>query len=1134
MAGFTFKIDSTKISYNTSKTITIGSVPLSVSLLSLRYNKKMYHPGEMIARIQLSTKTGTTKVPSVKEIEEKFRGFGNYLRPVTLTITPNNGNGILVADNYFVDRIETEFTKNANVQTVYVDLYIYSPDYMLTVDKYCKTYVNKKLCDNILADEIKSGIIKSINDYYISESCPIQKINVDYSNTRFLRFVTGKSEVDGVTTYEKREFIQPYLVQYNESFYDFLGRTANRCGEYVYYEDGQLYVGLKKSSTVKKIDKSKILSIKYQSTYNSSIETVNSYVDTTAKDAVRNTTSSFPFNDEVPMDDYLGMVFKKDGFMTFGEAITKEGWSVVVDLFNFILNMSTPTKMVSKFAAKYAEAILFAGGKQAEANRKGNKKWVVTKYGSDNNSDSKSYEQSSTNKKCINAAEQYDSTTEKATLYGSMLNASHEKLNTAVQQNLNYKFYQFVRKGCETVSKKTIKLHVGVGEEPFLLGDEVSLDDVNYIVTEVSELLTIDESNGSEGGQIVTIVPYYTLETSMNSSAYTLTMPCPPMECSFVKTSGPQRAYVAESGDPTKMGRVCIRYPWQSKDDASSPWIRVAVPFAPSNSENGGMLFTPNEGDEVLVDYENGNIERPFVIGSLYNGSVKSPSNKRAIVSERGHSITFNDDDSVEDFMAGILPAFSMLKKYAGMISLGSDIDFGKKNGFCGGISISDKWGLYKIDASATKRNISIQSPFGDVKINAFSGIELSAPNGNITIKGKNVTIEAGNEVSISSGKFIDEKKLTAKSLLNSFAKDLVGNLVDDLAAPFTDFSILRHVWEALLKPVGGTLNIQSGRYLLLNAGGAKAEIPNKGYSIEGMRVKENENYGLKVRISNTIREINTMVDNNISEIWNAYKEIRPLYVLYRLNCDDKIQDHKKGDDIFNDIYTVAGYTYRDFNVDPIRVPTIADLNIIVNKANEILAKGATLKSLVNDFVTGAGISEKDKKILGKELKGLIKDCLPPVINNIYTQADKTFDKTEDDFKNVKKKMKRMLIDKLLTKYGRIDQTPLLPTDKVTFANLDAYENEINWSKYISNLGDANLSLGTQVGDMVKEKMTKNIPGVGWHDDRKLWDSCKMGEILMADKGKDETISIVNGALTRTPNNDEYMDGIKTQLRNIK
>lgn len=1130
MAGFTFKIDSTKISYNTSKTITIGSVPLSVSLLSLRYNKKMYHPGEMIARIQLSTKTGTTKVPSVKEIEEKFRGFGNYLRPVTLTITPNNGNGILVADNYFVDRIETEFTKNANVQTVYVDLYIYSPDYMLTVDKYCKTYVNKKLCDNILADEIESGIIKSINDYYISESCPIQKINVDYSNTRFLRFVTGKSEVDGVTTYEKREFIQPYLVQYNESFYDFLGRTANRCGEYVYYEDGQLYVGLKKSSTVKKIDKSKILSIKYQSTYNSSIETVNSYVDTTAKEAVRNTTSSFPFNDEVPMDDYLGMVFKKDGFMTFGEAITKEGWSVVVDLFNFILNMSTPTKMVSKFAAKYAEAILFAGGKQAEANRKGNKKWVVTKYGSDNNSDSKSYEQSSTNKKCINAAEQYDPTTEKATLYGSMLTTSHEKLNPTVQQNLNYKFYQFVRKGCETVSKKTIQLHVGVGEEPFLLGDEVSLDDVNYIVTEVSELLTIDESNANEGGQIVTIVPYYTLETSMNSSAYTLTMPCPPMECSFVKTSGPQRAYVAESGDPTKMGRVCIRYPWQSKDDASSPWIRVAVPFAPSNSENGGMLFTPNEGDEVLVDYENGNIERPFVIGSLYNGSVKSPSNKRAIVSERGHSITFNDDDSVEDFMAGILPAFGMLKKYAGMISLGSDIDFGKKNGFCGGISISDKWGLYKIDASATKRNISIQSPFGDVKINAFSGIELSAPNGNITIKGKNVNIEAGNEVSITSGKFIDEKR-AEQSFWNLLAKDLVGTLADDLVVPFADLSILRHVWEALLKPVAGTMTIQSGRYMLLNAGGGKAQIPNKGYTLKGMRREEKNNDGAKEKLSATIQYVSTFVDSQIDGIWDLYDGIAKDGTEYATRYDSQLADHKKAN-VFNDIYTVNEYKLDDINLNAgVTIPK----GPIHLAANGLLLKGKELQKAAKDLKDGAMVNEKHKFADAAYIKEQLKNSMPDILEAIINGTDKSFSHTKNEFDDMKAPIKRLIIYRFILNKNVLMQDLTKPQAIITDVNAAA--NDATWMQFVSNLVDykgktENDQTLIDIGKNFANSMKKNIPEVGWSLDNRVWDTCKQGELLIADKGQSETINIVNGALNRTANTD-YTAGIKSQLTNI-
>ena len=46
------------------------------------------------------------------------------------------------------------------------------------------------------------------------------------------------------------EHIFPYLVQYNESFYDMLVRTTNRWGEFMYYEDGQLNIGYPDSTKV--------------------------------------------------------------------------------------------------------------------------------------------------------------------------------------------------------------------------------------------------------------------------------------------------------------------------------------------------------------------------------------------------------------------------------------------------------------------------------------------------------------------------------------------------------------------------------------------------------------------------------------------------------------------------------------------------------------------------------------------------------------------------------------------------------------------------------------------------------------------------------------------------------------------
>jgi type VI secretion system VgrG family protein len=65
--------------------------------------------------------------------------------------------------------------------------------------------------------------------------------------------------------------------------------------------------------------------------------------------------------------------------------------------------------------------------------------------------------------------------------------------------------------------------------------------------------------------------------------------------------------------------RIQIRFHWQRSDDAST-WVRVAAALAPVAGSNWGAVAVPRVGSEVLVDFIEGNIDRPVVIGSLYNG----------------------------------------------------------------------------------------------------------------------------------------------------------------------------------------------------------------------------------------------------------------------------------------------------------------------------------------------------------------------------------------------------------------------------------------------------------------------------------------------------------------------------------
>lgn len=73
--------------------------------------------------------------------------------------------------------------------------------------------------------------------------------------------------------------------------------------------------------------------------------------------------------------------------------------------------------------------------------------------------------------------------------------------------------------------------------------------------------------------------------------------------------------------DPMLLGRVQVQLPFIDSIDLS-PWARVAVPMA---GFGHGMYFIPNIGDEVLVAFEHGDVNAPYIIGSLWNAMAPPP-----------------------------------------------------------------------------------------------------------------------------------------------------------------------------------------------------------------------------------------------------------------------------------------------------------------------------------------------------------------------------------------------------------------------------------------------------------------------------------------------------------------------------
>ncbi|MHB9105529.1 MAG: VgrG-related protein [Armatimonadota bacterium] len=99
------------------------------------------------------------------------------------------------------------------------------------------------------------------------------------------------------------------------------------------------------------------------------------------------------------------------------------------------------------------------------------------------------------------------------------------------------------------------------------------------------------------------------------------------------------------------MGEIKVKYPWLG-DNIESGWIRVSSQMAGSNR---GMFSLPEINDEVLIAFEHGDVNRPYVIGQLWNGVDKMPSpetgtmvqdgkvERRGLYTREGHKIVFND-----------------------------------------------------------------------------------------------------------------------------------------------------------------------------------------------------------------------------------------------------------------------------------------------------------------------------------------------------------------------------------------------------------------------------------------------------------------------------------------------------------
>jgi Rhs element Vgr protein len=204
--------------------------------------------------------------------------------------------------------------------------------------------------------------------------------------------------------------------------------------------------------------------------------------------------------------------------------------------------------------------------------------------------------------------------------------------------------------------------------------------------------------------------------------------------------------------DEDKAGRVKVKFPWLN-DEVETDWIRFAAPGA---GKTRGFYSIPEVDDEVLVAFEHGDINRPYVVGGLWNGKDAPPKptnevvasgkvNERIWQSRSGHVILMSDEEGKEQIVIRDKTGKNEIIVDSKENAITVNVD-GNYTVNSGGDALVNSEG----DATLTSKGKTTTDSKGDITIKTGSA--------NVTVQGSKVTIKGQSAVAIEAQGKLDLK----------------------------------------------------------------------------------------------------------------------------------------------------------------------------------------------------------------------------------------------------------------------------------------------------------------------------------------------------------------------------------------
>ncbi|MCI9384832.1 MAG: phage baseplate assembly protein V [Lachnospiraceae bacterium] len=197
---------------------------------------------------------------------------------------------------------------------------------------------------------------------------------------------------------------------------------------------------------------------------------------------------------------------------------------------------------------------------------------------------------------------------------------------------------------------------------------------------------------------------------------------------------------VAENYTQEMPGRLCVTVPVRDTDANRLKWAKVAMPYI---GAGWGMYFLPEKGDQVLLVFEDGNIEKPYVIGCIprdkdkfLKKSANEKNQTKQIQTRNGSRISFWDDESEEGAKDKITVATAQDEHH---IDIDNETDK---------IAIYDKEKHCLVEMETQRGSITIHAEQRlEITVGDSIKLVLNGESGKMSIEASRISVQASSSV---------------------------------------------------------------------------------------------------------------------------------------------------------------------------------------------------------------------------------------------------------------------------------------------------------------------------------------------------------------------------------------------------